>query len=161
MASLFSQARLGRRAAPRPPTVAVPASSGSEPRASTRTRPAARTAEEAPLRRGFALEQQALALHPPAVAREPAVVAHDAVAGYGHRDRVRRARARHRAHGPRGADARGDLRVGRGHAGGDLPKRLPPALLETGAAHVQRQGEAERGRPSQNGPPPPQPPPVP
>ncbi len=62
------------------------------------------------LRDGFALEQQPLALHTPAVARQPAVVAHDPVAGDGHRVRVGRARLRHRPHRPRRADARGDRR---------------------------------------------------
>src|SRR5207245_5327117 len=49
-------------------------------------------------------------------------------------------------HGLRRADARGDLRIRRRGAGGDLAQRLPHALLERGAAHVQRQVEAERGR---------------
>ena len=73
-------------------------------------------------------------------------MAHDAVAGNGHRDRVGRARPRHRPHRPRRADARGDLRVGRRGSRGNLAQRLPHALLERRATHVQRQVEAQRRR---------------
>src|SRR5260221_14575094 len=88
-------------------------------------------------------EQRPLALDAPAVARERAVVAHDAVAGNGDGDRVGGAGVRHRAHGFRRADALRDLRVARRRAGRDLAQRLPDALLKGGAAHVERQVEAE------------------
>jgi hypothetical protein len=49
---------------------------------------------------------------------------------------------RHGAHGLRRADAAGDLRVARGDAGRYLAQRFPHALLESGAADVERQVEA-------------------
>src|SRR5258706_226695 len=98
-------------------------------------------------------EQRPLALDAPAVARERAVVAHDAVAGNGDRDRVGGAGVRHRAHGFRHADALRDLRVGRSRAGRDLAQRLPDALLKGGSAHVERQIETQGRRLDQAHPP--------
>src|SRR5258707_7780949 len=94
----------------------------------------------------FTLEQGALALDAPAVARERAVVAHDAVAGNGDGDRVGGAGVRYRAHGFRHADALRDLRVGHRRPRRNLAQRLPDALLKGGAAHVERQVEAEGRR---------------
>ena len=51
-----------------------------------------------------------------------------------------------RARAVRRADARGDLGVARGRSGRNLAQRLPDALLERRAAHVERQVEAERRR---------------
>ena len=47
----------------------------------------------------------------------------------------------------------GDLGVARGLAGRDLAQRLPDALLEGGAAHVERQVEADRAAPRRSRPP--------
>ena len=57
-----------------------------------------------------------------------------------------RAGVRHRAHGLRQADALRDLRVGHSRTGRDLAQRLPDALLEGGAAHIERQIETEGRR---------------
>src|SRR5205823_6995100 len=95
---------------------------------------------------GFALEEPTLALHAPAIARQAAVMTDDPMTGNRDRDRVRRARARHRADGLRRADTLRQLRIGRGAPGGDLAQCLPDALLECRAAHVQRQVEAQPGR---------------
>src|SRR2546422_861271 len=94
----------------------------------------------------FTVEEGALALDAPAVARERAVVAHDPVAGNGDRDRVRRASLPDCAHGFRRADALRDLRVRHRGSGRDLAQRLPDALLKGGAAHIERQVEPERRR---------------
>src|ERR1041384_3864659 len=91
----------------------------------------------------FTLEQRPLALDAPAVTGKRAVVAHDAVAGNGDRDRVRGAGVRYRTHRFRHADPLRDLRVGRGRPGRNLAQRLPHALLKGGAAHVEREIEAE------------------
>ena len=92
----------------------------------------------------LALEQRALALDTPAVARERAVVADDAMARNGDRERVRRAGLRHGAH-RLGAPMRAAIsRVARRRAGRDLAQRLPHPLLESGAAHVERQVQAQR-----------------
>src|SRR5438046_7031818 len=61
-----------------------------------------------PSRGGLALEQRALALHAPAIARQRAVVAHHAMAGNRHREPVGAAGLRHRAHRLRRADAPGE-----------------------------------------------------
>src|SRR2546426_837315 len=94
----------------------------------------------------FTIEEGALALDAPAVARKRTVVAHDPVAGDGDRDRVRRASLRDGAHGFRQADALCDLRVGHRRAGRNLAQCLPDALLKGGAAYIERQIEPERWR---------------
>ena len=91
-------------------------------------------------------QQGALAFHAPAIAGERAVGAHHAVAGDRDRDPVRRAGLSDRAHGLRPADAPRDLGIARGRSARDLAQRLPDALLERGAAHVERQIEPLRRR---------------
>ena len=94
----------------------------------------------------FSLAQAPLALHTPGIARRRAVAAHDAMAGNGNRDGVRRAGARHRAHRLRRADPVGDLRISDGRAGRNFLQGLPDALLEGRAADVERQVDAARRR---------------
>ena len=50
----------------------------------------------------------------------------------------------HGAHRRRRADAFGDLRIGGGGASRNLAQRFPHAALEGGAAHIQRQVQAQR-----------------
>jgi hypothetical protein len=68
------------------------------------------------------------------------------MAGNHHRDGVRSAGPCHRANRLRRPDPLGDVRVARRRTRGDLPQRLPDALLEGGAAHVEGKVEAERRR---------------
>src|SRR5690606_21220221 len=77
---------------------------------------------------------------------EAAVAAHRAVAGDGDGELVGGAGAGDRAYRARLADAPRDLRVGRLAAGRDLAQRAPHPFLEGGAAHVQRQVEADARR---------------
>jgi putative protease len=92
----------------------------------------------------FAIEQRPLALHAPAVAGKPAVVAYHAMAGDGDRNRIRCTSLCHRASCFRRTHAFGDLRITRGRARRYLAKCLPHALLESRAAHIERQVESQR-----------------
>src|SRR5947209_909543 len=87
----------------------------------------------------FPLQQRALALDAPAITGKRAVGAHDAVTRNGDGNSIRGAGPRHRAYRGRAADPFGDLAVARGSPGGDVAERLPDALLERGAAHIERQ----------------------
>jgi len=63
-----------------------------------------------------------------------------------HRQRIGTAGLRNRTHCRGRPDARGDLAVGCGSAGGNLPQRLPNALLEGSAPDVQGEVQADRRR---------------
>src|SRR5436190_1995256 len=81
----------------------------------------------------LALDELALAFHPPAVAREATVVPDDAVARDGDRVGVRRTGSGHGTHGSRRADLLGDARVRLRLAGRDLApsEHWPTANLST------------------------------
>src|SRR5262249_8290802 len=91
--------------------------------------------------RGLLRQQRALALDAPAITGGRAVAAHHAVAGDRHGQRVGAAGLRHRAYRFRLAGLGGDGGIARGLARLDLAQRPPDLLLESGAAHVQRQIE--------------------
>src|SRR5437867_11337723 len=92
---------------------------------------------KSPLRDGFALEQPTLALHAPAIARQAAVMTDDPMTGTRDRDRVRRARARHRADGLRRADTLRQLRIRRAAPGGAPPPSPPDVLPDRPAGASQ------------------------
>src|SRR4051794_7003007 len=94
---------------------------------------------------GLAVEQRALALDAPAIAREIAVGADHAMARDRDGERVGGAGLGDRADGAGRADLARDLGVARGLAGRDLAQRLPDSLLERGAADVERQRAAAAG----------------
>src|SRR5919199_5950970 len=86
---------------------------------------------------GLTLEEGALPLDSPAIARESTIVADDPVARNGHGNRVRSAGPSDRTGRLGRADALGDLRVARRRTGRDLTQRLPDSLLKGGAAHIE------------------------
>ena len=88
--------------------------------------------------RSFPVEQRALALDAPGIARERPIFPNDAVAGNGDGEIVRRACAGDRPHGFRRADASCDLVIGNGFAEGNVLQGLPYTLLEGSAANVER-----------------------
>src|SRR6185369_1349722 len=63
----------------------------------------------------------------------------------GHRQRVRSARLRHRAHRLRGTNPPRDLGIARGRSRRDAPDGVPYPPLKRGAANVERQIETLRG----------------
>lgn len=79
------------------------------------------------------------ALDTPAVTGQGAIGTHHPMAGNGDRQRVGGTGLRHRPRGLWSADALGNLGVAGRGAWGNLPKRLPDALLEGRAAHIERQ----------------------
>src|SRR5439155_997610 len=101
-----------------------------------------RPAERLASPRAFALEQCTLARNTPAIAGETAIAAHDAMARYRHRQRIRGARLGYRAHGPGPADAAGELGIAHARSGPDLAQRDPHLLLEQAAAKIERQFES-------------------
>jgi hypothetical protein len=96
--------------------------------------------------RRFPLEQNTLAFDAPGIARERAIVPNDAVARDGDGEVVRGARAGDRARGLGGSDASSDFGIGSRLASRDLLKRTPYALLEGGAANIERKIKAEPRR---------------
>src|SRR5262245_3132570 len=95
---------------------------------------------------GLSREQGALAFHAEAIARQRAIAAHDAMAGDRYGERVRAAGLGDRPDRLRRSDAPRDLRVARCRTGRDLAQCSPDALLESGAANVERQVEPQAGR---------------
>src|SRR5262249_1281377 len=67
------------------------------------------------------------------------------MAGYRDSDFIRRACIGHRTHGIWLANAPSNFAVGRSRSHRYLAQLLPDALLESGAAHVERQVETVRG----------------
>src|SRR6478752_1821760 len=87
----------------------------------------------------FALEQLALALDTPTVTGEVAVGAHHAMTRDRDGQAIGRAGAGHGAHGPRRANAPGELGIRESLPGSDASQRLPDAFLKCRAADVERQ----------------------
>src|SRR5271170_3230497 len=96
--------------------------------------------------RRLPLEQNTLAFDAPGIARERTIVPNDAVAGDGDGEAVRGACVGDRARGLGGSDASSDFGVGSRLASRDLLKRTPYALLEGGAANIERKIKAEPRR---------------
>src|SRR6266404_6576295 len=94
----------------------------------------------------FPIEQHALALHAPGIARKRTVVPHHPVTRDRDSEIVRGASTGDSPNGLGCADPAGDLCVGDRLANGDLLKGVPNALLESSAAYVERQIEAENRR---------------
>src|ERR1700737_4803794 len=91
----------------------------------------------------FALQQLALALDAPAVARELAVAAHNTMARDGDREVIGCASLGHRARGFRRTDAFSHLCVTDSGARWNLAQCLPHAFLKGGAAYVQRKAQPQ------------------
>src|SRR5512139_1444233 len=96
------------------------------------------------LRREFRFVVRPAVLHavplPTAYGIAGSLVQH-AVARHGEREPAARAGLRHRADRLGRADGRCDLRIGGGHSEWNLAHLVPNALLQFGAAQVQRQRE--------------------
>src|SRR5258708_23972096 len=91
----------------------------------------------------FPCKQGLLALHTPRIARERAVVPHHAVTRNSDRQVVCGAGAGDGTDRFGRTDLLRDLRVGDGLTNRDVLERLPHTPLEGGAAHIERQIEAE------------------
>src|ERR1700730_9499120 len=91
----------------------------------------------------FALQQLALALDAPAVARELAVAAHNTMAGDGDREVIGCASLSHRARGFRRTDAFSHLCVTDRGARRNLAECLPYSLLKGGAAYIKGKAQAQ------------------
>ena len=86
-------------------------------------------------------QERLLAADTPSVAPRPTARRHDAMAGNGERDRIRRARPCDGPRGARAADGRGDLRVRTRLAVRDRGQRIPDLPLKRRGLHVERQIE--------------------
>ena len=93
---------------------------------------------------GLLPDQFTLALDAPAVARQIAIAADDAVARNGQCDRVGGAGASDRTGRGEGADPTGQLHVGHRPADRDRAKLLPDAALERRPAHIEREMKSLR-----------------
>ena len=88
--------------------------------------------------RSFAVDQDALAVDTPGIARGRTIVANDTMAGNGDSELVRGASACHGTDGPRRANAPRNFSIGHSRAGRDFLERLPHAFLEGSAANIKR-----------------------
>src|SRR3569623_1198883 len=85
------------------------------------------------------LKKHTLAFHTPAVARQGAVVTHHAVTGDRDCQFVCCASLCHSPDRLGSTDTLGNVRIANGPSCGNSPQCLPHTLLESSAAHIQRQ----------------------